>query len=123
MSASAPRAEMSKALALAAFARTVDPSAPAVRGRVFSSDLAEPAVARPALAARLGMNRSAVLCGSLMVVLPTFDLKGAAFFAFSRDGVAVMLGPVPVKVHSDTPSSSGLGDCLPFAMLDLGEFA
>ena len=32
-----------------------------------------------------------------------------------------MTGPVPVKVHSETPRSRCLGDCLLFAMFDLGD--
>lgn len=121
ISASAPRAEMSKALA--ALASTVEPSAPAVRGRVFSSALPEPVVFRPVLAVRLGMKRSAALWGSLMVVLPTLDLNAVSFFDFSLAGVLLGAGPVPVNVHSETPRSSCLGDVLPLAMFDLGELA
>jgi len=69
------------------------------------------------------MNLSAALCGSLMVVLPTLDLSTVSFLDFSLDGVADVLGPVPVKVQSDTPRSSPLGDCLDLAMLDFGELA
>ena len=121
MSESAPRAEMSNALAV--LARTAEPSWPDVRGRVFSSDLPDPAVASPELAVRLGMNRSAVVCGSLMVVLPTLDRKAPSFRDFSLDGVLVVAGPVPVKVHSDTPRSNPLGEFLDLAMFDLGELA
>ena len=121
MSASAPRAEMSKALA--AFASTMDPSAPAVRGRVFSSALPDPAVAKPALAPRLGMNLSAALCGSLIVVLPALDLSTVSFLDFSLEGVPDVLGPVPVNVQSETPRSNPFGDCLDLAMFDFGELA
>ena len=109
---------MSKALA--ALARTVEPSL--VFG-LFSSPLAEPAVFRPSLALRFGMNRSAALCGSLMVVLPALERSALSFLDFSLEGVALVAGPVPVKVQSDTPSSSCFGDSLLRAILDLGELA
>jgi hypothetical protein len=71
----------------------------------------------------LGMKRSAALCGSLIVVFPGLDLNTVSFLDFSFEGVLDVAGPVPVNVHSDTPRSSCLGDCLPLAMLDLGELA
>lgn len=114
MSASAPRAEMSKALL--ALARTelllLD------LGRVFSSTLAEPAVTNPSLALRFGMNLSAA--EYLIVVFPPLDLEATSFLDFSLDGVVVALWPVPVNVQSETPRSRCLGECLPFAMLDFG---
>ena len=58
-----------------------------------------------------------------MVVFPTLDLKAVSFLDFSLDGVEEVFGPVPVKVHSDTPSSSCFGECLTLAMLDFGELA
>ncbi len=56
-----------------------------------------------------------------MVVLPLLARSALSFRAFSLDGVAV-LGPVPVKVHSETPSSRCFGDCLFLMMFDLGEY-
>ena len=118
-SASAPRPEMSKALA--AFASTVDPSPLLVFGLEFSSYLADPVLTKPSLAARLGMNRSAALCGMRMVVFPPRDRSAASFLTRSFDGVWLVAGPVPVRVHSETPSSRCLGECLAFAMFDFGD--
>lgn len=57
------------------------------------------------------------------MVLPALDRSAASLRTLSRDGVDVVVGPVPVKVHSETPSSSCFGDCLARAMLDFGLFA
>lgn len=118
-SASALRPEMSKALA--AFASTVDPSPPLVLGLEFSSCFAEPALTKPSLALRLGMKRSAALCGMRMVVFPPLDRSAASFLALSFEGVWLVAGPVPVNVQSETPSSRCLGECLAFAMFDFGD--
>ena len=118
-SSSAPRPEMSKALA--AFARTVDPSPLLVFGLEFSSCFADPALTSPSLAVRLGMKRSAALCGTRIVVFPVRDLRAASFLALSFDGVWLVAGPVPVNVKSETPRSRCLGDCLAFAMFDFGD--
>lgn len=83
-------------------------------GLEFSSCFAEPAVIRPSLAVRLGMKRSAVLCGTRIVVLPAL-----AFLDLSLDGV-VVLGPVPTRVKSDTPTSMCFGERFDLAMLDFG---
>jgi hypothetical protein len=56
-----------------------------------------------------------------MVVLPPRARRALSLRDFSLLGV-VVLGPVPVNVHSDTPSSKCRGDCLDLAMLDLGEY-
>jgi len=118
-STSAPRPEMSKALA--AFASTVDPSPPLVFGLEFSSCFAHPVLTKPSLAVRLGMKRSAVLCGMRMVVFPPLDRKAASFLVLSFDGVWLVAGPVPVSVQSETPRSRCLGECLAFAMFDFGD--
>ena len=122
-SASAPRPEMSKALALAAFASMVEPSPALVFGRVFSSNFPEPAVTRASLLVRFGMNRSAACCGRRIVVFAVLARRTASFFDLSRTGVEVVLGPVPVNVHSDTPRSRCLGECLLLAIFDLGDCA
>lgn len=54
------------------------------------------------------------------VVFPALERTADSFLARSLDGVCV-IGPVPVKVHSEMPRSRCLGDCLPLAMLDLGD--
>jgi hypothetical protein len=58
-----------------------------------------------------------------MVVLPVRDRRAVSLRDLSLEGVAVVLGPVPVKVNSDTPSSRCFGDCLPRAMFDFGDGA
>ena len=118
-SASAPRPEISKALA--AFASTVDPSPLLVFGLEFSSCFAVPVLTKPSLAVRLGMKRSAALCGMRMVVFPPLDRSTASLLALSFDGEWLVAGPVPVSVHSDTPRSRCLGECLACAMFDLGD--
>lgn len=50
-----------------------------------------------------------------MVVFPAL-----VFLALSRDGV-IVLGPVPTRVKSDTPTSICFGDLLDLAMFDFGE--
>jgi len=118
MSVSAPRAEMPNAPS-----RT-DVSEPLVFGREFSSNLADPAVARPSLAVRLGMKRSAASCWTRIVVLvlPPLDRMAPSFRGRSRAGVVVFV-PVPTRVKSETPRSRCLGDLCALAMLDFGECA
>lgn len=119
MSSSDPRPPMSKALA--ALARTADPSLPLVFGLWLSSGFAAPAVVKPSLAMRLGMKRSPALWGMRMVVLVARDRLEASLRARSLDGVWLDVGPVPVKVQSETPNSRCLGDLRPRAMFDFGE--
>ena len=84
MSASAPRAEILKAPSRTDF------SEPLVFGRELSSNLAEPAVARPSLAIRFGMNRSAAWYWTYVLFLPPFDRMALSFRDRSRAGVAVV---------------------------------
>ena len=119
-----PRPPISKALA--ALARTEEPSLPLllVFGRWLSSGFAVPAVANPSLAVRLGMNRSPVLCGTRTVVLPDRVRVEGSLRVVVRsldEGDCEDDGPVPVKVHSETPNSRCLGDFRVRAMLDLGD--
>lgn len=115
MSASAPRAEISNALEVLARTELLS----LVFGRLFSSYLAEPAVAKPSLAVRLGINLSAE--AYLIVVLPPLDLVVVSLRDFSLAGVVEALWPVPVNVQSETPRSNCLGEDRPFAMLDFGD--
>ncbi len=73
------------------------------------------------LAARLGMNLSPAFWGTRMVVLPVLARSGHSFFDRSFDGLGLTVEPVPVRVQSETPSSSRLGDFADLAIFDLGE--
>lgn len=114
-SSSDPRPPRSKALA--ALASTVDPSPLELDFGRWSS-LPVPALQIASLAVRLGMKRSAelyamrVLVGLERMVLSFFDLAGV---------LVVVVVPVPVSDHSDTPSSNRRGDCVMRAMFDFGE--
>lgn len=111
---------MSKALA--ALARTADPSLLPDLGRWFSSGLAVPVVVSPSLADLLGMNLSPALWGMRTVVLPDLVRAETSFRARSLDdGDCPEEGPVPVKDQSETPSSRCLGDLRVLAMFDLGD--
>jgi len=106
--------------ALAALARTVEPSPLLVLGRTFSaSGFAEPAIARPSLAVRLGMKRSPA--SRRIVVLPDLVRSGPFLRLQLFDGVCPIVEPVPVNVQSETPNSRCLGVCLPLAIFDFGE--
>jgi hypothetical protein len=106
--------------ALAALAKIADPSPLLVFGRWQSaSALPEPAMTKPSLAVRLGMNRSPA--SARRVIFAGLDRSGPFFRAQLFDGVCPTVVPVPVRVQSDIPSSRCLGECLALAMFDFGE--
>jgi hypothetical protein len=98
------------------------------------SGFPEPALAIAELAPRLGMKRSAAWVGTAFVLgldeadlavadLEEVDLVEAAFGFVPAGDLHWLCLPVPVRVKSDTPSSSAfLGVAVERAMLDLGEF-
>jgi hypothetical protein len=116
-SSSDPRPPRSNALA--AVARTVEPSDLELDlGRCSRSSLVVPALMMASLAVRLGMKRSAALY-AIRVLVGRARIE-ASFLDLA--GVFVVVEPVPVSDHSETPRSSRRGDlCEPRAMLDLGE--
>lgn len=106
--------------ALAALAKIVEPSPPLVFGRWQSaSALPEPAMTKPSLAVRLGINRSPA--SARRVIFAGLDRNGPFFREQLFDGVCPMVVPVPVKVQSEIPSSRCLGECLALAIFDFGE--
>lgn len=98
------------------------------------SSFPEPALATAELAPRLGMKRSAAWVGTALVLdlevvdLDEVDLEDVDLAEVDLDLAPAgdlhwLCLPVPVKVKSDTPSSSALlGVAVERAMLDLGEF-
>lgn len=98
------------------------------------SSFPEPALATAELAPRLGMKRSAAWVGTAFVLdldetdlvvvdLDEVDLVEAALDFVPAGDLHWLYLPVPVKVKSETPSSSAfLGVAVERAMFDLGEF-
>lgn len=98
------------------------------------SGLPQPVLTIAELAPRLGMKRSAAWVGTALVLdldetdlavadLDEVVLVEAALVLVPAGDLHWLYLPVPVKVKSDTPSSSALlGAAVERAMLDLGEF-
>lgn len=93
------------------------------------SSFPEPALATAELAPRLGMKRSAAWVGTAFVLdldeadLAVVDLVEATLDFVAAGDLHWLYLPVPVKVKSETPSSSAfLGVAVERAMFDLGEF-
>lgn len=93
------------------------------------SSFPEPALATAELAPRLGMKRSAAWVGTAFVLdfevvdFDEVDLEEVDLDFVPLGDLDRLCLPVPVKVKSDTPSSSAfLGVAVERAMLDFGEF-
>lgn len=114
-SSSDPRPPRSKALA--ALARTVEPSFELDFGRWSRSRFPVPTLQIASLAVRLGMKRSAELYAMRVLV----GLERMVSFLALAGVLVVVVVPVPVSDHSDTPSSNRRGDCVTRAMFDFGE--
>lgn len=103
---------------LAALANTDEPSPVELDlGRCSMLILPVPTLQVASLAVRLGMKRSAELYAILVFV--GRDRRVTSFFAFGVLVEVVVVVPVPVSAHSDTPSSNRRGELR--AMFDLGE--
>jgi hypothetical protein len=102
---------------LAALANTDEPSPVELDlGRCSRSILPVPTLQVASLAVRLGMKRSAALY--VILVFVGRDRRVTSFFALGVL-IEVVVVPVPVSAHSDTPSSNRRGE--ERAMFDLGE--